>query len=212
LSTGDFNEKRGLQVVNALRKNQFEALYCSTGQQAAAEILNRVPAGSSVGIGGSVTVREMGLVEQLREKGCKIYDIWEEGLSQERLLAVRKAQLSADVFISSSNAITLDGKLVNIDNSGNRVASMIFGPGKIIVVAGINKIVSNLEAAMERIKNWVAPKIAHRLKFQTPCAETGFCSDCSSPSRICRVTTVIDAKPRASNDFTVIIVGEKIGF
>jgi hypothetical protein len=124
---------------------------------------------------------------------------------------MRKGQLTCDVFFSSTNALTLDGKLVNIDGTGNRVASMIFGPGHVVLIVGANKITDDLQQAMIRAKHLAAPMNAMRLNLKTPCATTGYCSDCNSEDRICKVTTIIEYKPDLTN-FTVILVGEEIGY
>lgn len=208
----NFNEKRANKVVTALLKKDFEALYVPDKASALKEVINRIPEGARVGIGGSVTLRQIGLPEELKKRGHVLYDHWQGGLTQEELDQIRKQQLTCDVFLTGTNAITADGKLVNTDFTGNRVASMIFGPGKVIVVAGINKVVTNLEAALERIKNEASPKNALRLGFSTPCAGATFCTDCSGTNRLCRVTTIIEARPKGILDYTVIIAGENLGF
>lgn len=169
-----YRRARSEKAVSALLKNGFEAIYMPDRASAAGEVLNRVPHESDVGVGGSVTIRDMGLIEALRSSGHTVYDHWESGLSGKDLLKVRKAQLNAGVFITSSNAVTLDGKLVNVDASGNRVAAMIFGPNKVIVVAGVNKIVRDVGDALERIKGIASPKNCHRRNDPTPCAKTLF--------------------------------------
>ena len=139
------DEALGKRAVEALKKNGFQAEYFSDPQGAVAYVAGLVPHGASVGIGGSRTERELGLTEHFTRKGCTIFDHGLVGMAPEERNAIRYKQLSADVFISSSNAITLKGELVNRDAFGNRVAAMMFGPKKVIVVAGANKIVSNLK-------------------------------------------------------------------
>jgi hypothetical protein len=123
----------------------------------------------------------------------------------------RRAQLACDVFLSSSNAVTVEGELVNVDGIGNRVAAMIFGPGKVIVVAGWNKIVPDVNAAIQRIRNTAAPLNAKRLELNVPCAKTGYCVDCDVPDNMCRVTTIISRKPRKT-DISVVLIAEQLGF
>ena len=206
-----FYEERAGRVVSALKKNLFEALYTPTPEQAVEEILKRIPEGSTVGVGGSVTVRELGLVELLKTRGHTVFDHWQPGLDPGEVDNIRRRQLTSDVFLSSSNAVTVDGHLVNIDGSGNRVASMTFGPRKVIVVVGINKITRDYQSAMNRIKNEAAPLNFCRLNLPTPCAKTTLCSDCSPPARFCRVTAVTEVRPSGIPEFVVIIVGKSIG-
>jgi hypothetical protein len=120
--------------------------------------------------------------------------------------------LTAEYFLTSTNALTQDGKLVNTDNTGNRVAAMIYGPRHVICVAGRNKVVDDLEAAFDRIKNKAAPMNTKRRQDKTPCVKTGKCEDCSSPARICRVTTILDRKTKGVDTFTVILVDQDLGF
>ncbi len=206
-----FGERAG-KVVEALKKNLFDGLYVPTGEQAVEEILKRIPEGSTVGVGGSVTLRQLGVVEILKKRGYEIYDHWQEGLDPARVDAVRRNQLTADVFLTSSNAVTAGGHLVNTDGSGNRVAAMTYGPKKVIVVAGINKIVRDQRAALDRIKNQAAPLNFYRLKLPAPCAKTTFCADCQPPARFCRVTAVTEVRPAGIPEFIVIIVGQAFGF
>ncbi|MCW4039007.1 MAG: lactate utilization protein [Candidatus Bathyarchaeota archaeon] len=203
--------KRVERTVNALKENGFEAVYASTRTDALQEVLNRVPTDALVGVGGSITVRELGLIDALNQRGHQVAEHWSSDLSPDERMAIRRQQLTSDVFLTSSNAITESGHLVNVDGAGNRVAAMIFGPKKVIVVAGVNKIVKNLEAALDRVNNVAAPMNAKRLNRKTPCAVTGQCTDCRSPERICNVTTIINRKP-GRTDVTVLLVGEELGY
>ncbi|HBA56184.1 MAG TPA: lactate utilization protein C, partial [Syntrophorhabdus aromaticivorans] len=119
----------------------------------------------------------------------RLLDHWKEGLAKEEMNAIRLQQLTCDLFLSSANAITEHGDIVNIDGFGNRVSAMIFGPKKVIIIAGYNKIVPDVPAALDRIKRVAAPMNAKRLNLSLPCAETGHCHDCTSEERICRVTS-----------------------
>ena len=116
----------------------------------------------------------------------------------------------ADIFLTGTNAITEDGKLYNVDATGNRVGAMFIGPKKVIVVSGVNKIVGDMDAAEKRVKWWVAPQNAKRLNRKTPCVETGVCGDCSSPDRICNIYVTLGKKP-ARTDVVVILVGQELG-
>jgi hypothetical protein len=154
----------------------------------------------------------MGLLEVLEKRGHEVFNHWKEGLSKEDRQAATKKQQRADFFVTSTNALTQDGKLVNVDATGNRVTSMIFGPGKVIVVTGVNKIVRNLNQGMARIKKVVAPQNCRRRKDPTPCAQDLVCHDCDTPARLCRVTTIIERRPWGVGEFTVILVGEELGY
>ena len=206
------NEALGAKAVEALGKNNFKASYVKTRQEAVDKVLSLIPADASVGFGGSWTTQnELGLHTTLEKRGNTIYNHGVPGLTPEESLAIRRKQLTCDVFLTGTNAITLDGKLVNVDGSGNRVAAMIFGPKKVVIVAGVNKIVRDVDAAEERIALHAAPMNNKRLNKAHPCTAAGICMDCQSPSRICNVTTII-RKSMPATDMHIIIVGEELGF
>jgi len=200
------------KVIESLNKNEMEAVYFPTVAEAREEVLRRIPSGARVGIGGSVTLREMGILEALEKRGDEVYDHWKEGLSKERRQEVGKRQQRADFFLTSTNALTLDGKLINVDATGNRVASMIFGPERVMVIAGINKIVKNLNEGLARVKKVAAPRNCQRRKDPTPCAQDLVCHNCDTPARLCRVTTIIERRPWGIKEFAVILVGEELGY
>ena len=203
--------QRGKKAVEALRKNGFESQYISDGKTACAEVLNLIPKDAKVGVGGSMTMRQIGVMDTLEKKGNVIYDHWKPGLSPEDVLKIRRAHLTCDVFLTSANAVTMEGMLVNTDGAGNRVGAMMFGPGKVIVVAGVNKVVNDLHSAFRRIKEVATPQVVKDMGLEIPCAVTGFCSDCNSPMRACRATVILERKPFFS-DIHVLIVGEDLGF
>ncbi|MDR0828166.1 MAG: lactate utilization protein [Desulfovibrio sp.] len=205
------NEVLGQRAVAALNKNNFTALYFAGRAGAVAHILDLAPAGSGVGIGGSRTERVLELGLKLAAKGCTIYDHGKEGLSPEERLDLRRKQLVCDVFLSGTNAVTLEGELINCDGTGNRVAAMIFGPKKTVIVAGTNKIVRNREEADQRIKMFAAPLNNKRLGLDNPCVKHGECIDCRSPARICNATVILSRRPSLS-DIHVILIGEDLGF
>jgi hypothetical protein len=204
-------EQKCKKAVSSLEKNGFTAIYCQSWLEASTHILKEAAGAGSVGFGGSLSVAELNVADRLREQGKEILNHSQPGLSPEEKVATMRRQLTCDLFLTGTNALTLSGVLVNIDASGNRVGSMFFGPKKVIVVAGRNKLVDgDLEAAIGRVKNWASPPNAKRLNYDTPCAKTGFCSDCNSPDRICRITTIIDRKPRLT-DVQVLVVNEDLG-
>lgn len=200
------------EVIQNLVKNGFQASFAETAAAAGQMVLGMIPPGVPVGVGGSVTIRQMNLIDILRERGHEVYDHWQDGLSRDQIKEIKLHHITSPFFLTSINAITRDGKLVNIDNTGNRVAAMIFGPEHVIAVAGKNKIVSGLEEALHRIKTEVAPVNANRRQDKTPCAVTGKCEDCNSPGRLCRVTTILERKTKGVGTFSVIIVGETLGY
>ena len=201
----------GERVAEALRRNDFDAVYCKSAAEAAEEVLRLVPENGTVGLGGSWTVKELGVVEKLKARGNIILDHGAPGLENEERVRIRRAQLTADAFLTGSNAVTMDGRLVNTDGSGNRVAAMIFGPGKVIVVAGVNKIVRDIQEAEGRIRKTAAPINNRRLNLPNPCVKTGECMDCQGPTRICNVTTILHKRPKLT-EMHVILVGEELGF
>lgn len=205
------NDVFGEKVVKALAKNNFQAYYVADRSAAVNKVFSLIPAGATIGVGGSWTLKELAIPEQLEKLGHEVFDHNRPGLTMEQSVALRHKELSCDVFISSTNAITLDGQLVNTDGSGNRVAAMSFGPKKVIVVVGVNKIVSDLDAAMERIELYAAPINNKRLDRPNPCTVAGVCMDCQGPSRICNITTILHKRPPMI-DFHVIVVGEELGF
>ncbi len=203
------------RTLKALRRNGFEALYASDKREAVSVVLEMVPVDALVGLGGSVTLRELGIPEALKARGHRVADHWEareKGTLTGEILEIRRQQLNSDIFIiTSTNALTEKGELVNIDGGGQRVAAMIFGPRKVIIVAGVNKVARDLEDGIHRVRNVAAPMNAKRLNLRTPCAVTGVCSDCESEYRICNVTTILHRRPR-NTDITVVLVGERLGY
>jgi hypothetical protein len=206
------HEQKCLKAVDALVKNGFGAVYCATPQEAFDCIISEAADAVSVGFGGSMSIVGLEVEARLREMGREILNHANPAYSRDERMDVMRRQLTCDLFLSGTNALTLSGELVNIDATGNRVAAMFFGPRKVIVVAGRNKLVDGtVPDAIQRVKNWATPPNSRRLNFKTPCASTGFCSDCNSPDRLCRVATIIDRKPRFT-DLRVLVVNANLGF
>lgn len=203
--------KRCQLALAALKENGFKAIYADNSKEALDKVMSLIPKEAKVGIGGSVTVREVGLVEALKKQGNTIFAHWDKSLELKEKLKVRKEALTSEIYLTSSNAITLQGQLLNIDGTGNRVAAMIFGPKKVIIIAGANKLVDTLEEAFARIRNIVGPLNGSRLNLKTPCALTGKCTNCDSPDRMCNVTTILEKRPNLS-DITIVLVGENLGY
>jgi len=205
------HEQKCRKAVAALAKNSFTALYCAAPQEAAEYIVAHASDAATVGFGGSMSVAGLGVEQLLRDQGKEILNHSNPALSRDEKVEVMRRQLTCDLFLCGSNALTLNGELVNIDGIGNRVGAMIFGPRKVVVVVGRNKLVDGTaQDAIIRVKNWATPPNAKRLGYNTPCASTGFCSDCNSPERICRATTIIDRKPRLT-DLHVLVVNAELG-
>jgi len=205
-----WRETRCRTAAEGLRKRGMDARVVEGREAAASEVLSIIPAGSEVGCGGSVTVRELGLIERLRERGDNVF-AHEAGMSFEETTAARKRALLCPYYICSSNAITLKGELVNVDGIGNRVCGMTFGPSTVVVVAGANKLTADLDEAMDRIRSVAAPANAMRYNLDTPCVKRGQCADCRSEVSICRVTLITTMRPMLT-DLKVILVPEDLGF
>ena len=199
----------GQRAVKALEKNKFAAAYFPDAESAVSHILGLVPEGVSVGVGGSMTIQALGLTGKL--PGRTILDHNVPGLPKDEVREIRYKQLASDVFLTGTNAVTLKGELVNVDGTGNRVAAMFFGPKKIIVIAGANKIVRNLDEAQARIRMIAAPLNNKRLNLPNPCVQTGECMDCNNATRICNVTTIISRCPSLS-EIHVILIGGQYGY
>jgi hypothetical protein len=204
-----FREKQVERTINALKKNRFEALYVPNSKAALEEVMRRIPDGATVGAGGSITLTQIGIMEALRIRKVQLVLPLQAKSEEERLELTRKS-FSCDIFLSGTNAVTEDGKLYNVDGTGNRASAMFMGPKKVIVVCGVNKIVPDIEEAEMRVRYWAAPQNAKRLKRMTPCAETGFCADCNSPDRICNIYVTLAKKPLRTG-VEVILVGENLG-
>jgi L-lactate utilization protein LutB len=207
-----YREKLAQHLIKALTKRRLEASFAPTAAQARDEILAMIPAGATVSRGGSMSVVEMGLWEALSHKpGVEVIDPFQPGLAPEVAQDRRRQSLLADFYLTGTNALTMDGKLVNLDGMGNRVAAICFGPKKVILVVGLNKVAPDLESAMARVKHHAAPINCIRLKRATPCAETGLCIDCKSPERICYMWSIIEGH-MLENRIHVKLVGEDLGY
>ena len=200
---------KGPKVADALNKRHFEAYYCSDKDTAVKKILELIPSSHSVAWGGTMTMDQLGLKDKLAAAGYTLIDRDKAGTPEERELIMHKA-LNCGSFIMSSNAITEDGQLFNIDGKGNRLAALIYGPENVIIIAGMNKVVQNMDAAYSRVRGYAAPANAQRFDIDTPCKKIGECADCLSGSTICAqfVQTRI-CKP--AGRIKVVLIGEELG-
>jgi len=204
-------EKVGEKCVKALKNHGFDAHFFPGVEDARAFILEMISGYETFGFAGSSSTRSIGILEELRSMGKITFDHWLEGLSKEDDLDLRLQQGRCDCFFCSANAISATGEVINVDGVGNRTNAMTFGPKKVIIVAGMNKVRPDLESALRRVMDIAAPMRAKSLNMDTPCAETGVCSDCNSPQRICRVTTILHRRPMMS-DISIILINETLGF
>ncbi len=203
------------RTKKALERNQFKVLVASSKEDTFNKVLELIPINAKVGVGGSMTIRELGLIEALTSRGNRVVHHWLPDIPIRNWLPFMMEAHNSDVFLCSSNAVTEDGKLVNVDSTGNRVASMIFGPKKVIVIAGKNKIVKDVNAGLKRLKRVAGPLNAKRHNFvELPCVSTGLCTECDSPKRICRVITILERAPNRVRgpNITMVLTAEDLGF
>ncbi|MEO0160915.1 MAG: lactate utilization protein [candidate division WOR-3 bacterium] len=204
-------EKILLRVVEALRKRDFNAEYFHSVNEVNDYLLRNIPVHASVGIGGSMTIRELSIIEKLEERGNKVIHHWQKGLTEETDKEIRKKEMLADYYLTSANAITKNGDIINIDGIGNRIAAMVYGPDNVYIIAGYNKIVPSIHDGIKRSKEIAAVMNAKRVSAQTPCVNTGMCIDCNVKGRICRVISIMQFRPWHTN-ITVLLVNETLGF
>jgi hypothetical protein len=210
-------ERRIRNLIDRLNESNIPAFYVKNRSEALEKIMSMIPEGSTVGFGDSVTLRQIGVEDALENGDYTFLNPWKPGTSFEENMRRKRQALTSDVFVTGTNAVTLDGKIVNVDALGNRVAAMLFGPSKVIITIGINKIVENLEQGLDRIRSKAAPlNVKRHPEFDPmpPCGITGVCSDCSSPWRICNKTVIIERQfdnNRYKPVITMVIVGEELG-
>ena len=196
------------RCAEALRDNNMYCECVDSVEEALEVVESLINDGDTVAVGGSMTLFEAGIIDMLRERDINFLDRYAPDADVPKIYM---DSFAADVYLTSSNAITENGELYNVDGNCNRVAAMTFGPKSVIVVAGYNKIVKDLDAAKVRVQEIAAPANATRLGLENPCTKTGHCMNCASVSRIC-ATTVIMARQRVQNRIKVILVGEELGY
>lgn len=199
------------QVIKNLKKRHMDGYYCKTPQEAVSLASSLMSAGSSVTWGGCMTMKEIGLLDEIKSRHDLVVMDRADAKTPDEVDALYRKAFSADTFIMSANAITLDGELLNIDGTGNRVAALIYGPKQVLVIAGMNKVCKDLGEAMTRVRNIASPPNCIRLDKKTPCASTGVCGDCLSADCICNqiVTTRNSRDPQR---IKVILVEGSWGF
>ncbi len=206
-------QKKAEYVIENLRKRNMNGCYCRDRKEAISGICKLIPERATVALGGSVTIMQTGLLDVLRHMNINLLDRYRPGITNDETEEIMLRGATADVLLTSCNAVTSDGKLVNEDGRGNRVAGLIYGPKKVILMVGVNKIVPTVEDGITRIKHIAAPLNCIRLGLDTPCARTGFCDDagCLPPARVCSQITIIESN-RVKDRINVFFVGEELGF
>ena len=199
------------EMVDTLADKGYITYYAEDLEEAKAKVIELIPKGASVGVGGSETLKAMDMITTLRNGDYHFFDRYKEGLHFAEVEEVYREALTADVFLTSTNAITREGHLVNIDSSGNRVAAITYGPRKVIIVAGANKVVDTLDDAMRRIKE-IAPLNAMRVHHKAPCVETGKCMNCQIHQSVCNAIGIITSGRKTEGRFTIIMVADEVGF
>jgi hypothetical protein len=207
-----WNERTAQHIILNLEKRRMEGSYAANAAQALEEVLAMIPHKATVFRCGSITTTSMGLWKRIAAlPEVNVIDPFKHGLTHHESMAERRKGINADIMISSSNAITLDGRLVNLDGLGNRVAAMMFGPEKVILVVGMNKVAPDVDTAIARIKLYAAPVNAIRIGVEAPCTGDGLCHDCRSAERICNMWSIIEGH-RKKNRIHVKLVGEVLGY
>ncbi len=203
-------EKQAASIIENLKKRNMNGYYCETKEDCCNLVLSMIEEGKSVTWGGTESIKECSIPKELAKNGrCEIID--RAAYAPEDMTEYYKKAFCADYYLMSTNAITLDGELVNIDGNGNRVASLIFGPEKVILVVGMNKVVTTIPEAYNRVRNIASPPNTVRLHKKTPCAATGKCGDCMADDCICN-QIVITRRSRDKDRIHVILVNDNLGF
>lgn len=205
------NEQRIQRTIKSLEKNNMNGYMVSSKEELIKKIEQLIEANSKVSCGGSMTLFETGVMEHLKSGRYEFLDRYKEGLTHHEIKEIFRQSFLCDAYVTSTNAITENGEIYNVDGNGNRVAAMLYGPDKVIIVAGINKIVSNLEQAIVRTKEFASPINAKRLDRETPCTKIGQCVNCNSDKRICNEYTLIK-RQNDKNRIHAIFINDSFGY
>ncbi|WP_017416518.1 lactate utilization protein [Clostridium tunisiense] len=204
-------EKQVERTISNLQKRNMEGFFVKDENELKELLIQLIAENSVVGVGDSMTLFQTGVIDFLRSRDYNFLDKYKEGITSEDKKKIYIENFSADTFMCSTNALTEEGELYNIDGNGSRVAPMLYGPKQVIIVTGINKIVKNIEEAEKRARNFAAPIDAKRLGKNTPCTKLGYCIDCKSPERICNDFTIIRGQ-FIKGRIKVIILGKALGY
>ena len=205
------NEVKINRTIEALRKNNMESFFINTQDELINKIKELVKENSKVTVGGSMSLFETKIINHLRSGRYEFLDRYKEGLTQDEIKEIFRQSFLSDAYVTSTNAITENGEIYNVDGNGNRVAAMLYGPDKVIIVAGVNKIVPNVEEAIIRTKEYASPINAKRLNKETPCTKIGRCVECNSDNRICNEYTLIK-RQIDKNRIHVIFLNDNLGY
>ena len=204
------NERLAQTIIKNLKRRHMEGFYCATADEAVKKVSELIDDGNSVTWGGTMTVRDMGIPDFLRNRGTlEVLDRDLVETPEEKQTMYLRA-FSTDVYLTSANAISEDGVIVNIDGNGNRVAAITWGPKKVIFVIGLNKVAQNVEAALARARSTASPINATRFDIKTPCQTDGVCHNCNSPESICNYVHFLRNSPKGRH--VVVLVGEPLGY
>ena len=207
----EYYQKRGTQLVEVLKKHHFDAWYCENKETALQKALDLIGKEETIGWGGAMSAHEIGLIETLNQQGYRTFDRAKCLTAEEQVECMRNCML-ADVFLTGANAISMTGEMVNIDGTGNRVAAITYGPKRVLVIAGMNKVVATLQDAVVRARTVAAPINKQRFPEQvTPCQISGACADCHSAGCICN-QLLITRNCRPNGRIQFILVGEELGY
>ena len=205
------NEKKIEKTINNLKKNNINGYYVKDNDELINIIKDIAKEGEVVSVGGSMSLFESKVIELLRSGRYEFLDRYKKDLTQEDIKEIYRKSFFADTYFASANAITEDGKIFNVDGNGNRVAAILYGPDKVVLIVGVNKIVKNIEQAVSRNRAISGPANAKRLNLSTPCVKTGQCMECKSEERICCEYTVIK-RQRNPKRMHVIFINDTLGF
>lgn len=205
-----YYEKRANVLIKNLQSRHFEAYYCDNKEQALAKALELIPRDATIGWGGAYSAQEIGLMNALNAGGYQTIDR-DKAKTMEQKVQMAKQCLLANVFLTGANGLSLDGQMVNIDGTGNRVAAIVYGPDTVLVIAGMNKVSDTLEEAMDRARHIAAPMNNQRFDNQNPCKFTGSCADCKCETCICN-QILITRHCRPAGRIKFILVGEDLGY
>ena len=204
------NERLAERLIKNLKRRNMEAFYCKTAAEAVNKVSELIADGCSVTWGGSMTIRDMGIPQALKSRGTLEVLDRDEVTDRDEVVKIYERAFTADVYLSSANAISEDGVIVNIDGNGNRVAAITWGPKKVIFIIGINKVAQTVEAALARARSTASPINAARFDIKTPCQVDGVCHNCNSPESICNYVHFLRNSPRGKH--AVVLVGEDFGY
>ena len=204
------NEQLAQTIIKNLKRRHMEGFYCATAEEAVKKVSELIEDGSSVTWGGTMTIRDLGIPQYLKDRGTLEVLDRDLATTPEETQTIYLKAFSADVYLSSANAISEDGVIVNIDGNGNRVAAITWGPKKVIFVVGLNKVAQNVEAALARARSTASPTNAARFDVKTPCKSDGVCHNCNSPQSICNYVHFLRNSPQGRH--VVVLVGESLGY